>query len=280
MFKWKKAMILLLALVCLTACAAAEAQVSALFINVGKADAAILFLDDYRVLVDSGTKGAHDQLMRVLDAYKIRHFDAVIVTHTDKDHAGGLNKMYKAGITTDMMYAGHLHSEKSLDDHRVYEASVKYDVPLSWLKAGDQLTFGSCTLHVLGPLSQDSVNENNNSLVIRLVTPEGDMLLTGDMEAEEEAELMQAGAFSPVPVLKVSHHGEDDTTSRSFVLLTRPQWAVISTSTAEEPDTPDDKIISRLMEVGSGIAQTQSAEVGILITLDDGKAQAQQINWQ
>lgn len=276
----KRFLVLLLALLLLTACATAETQVSALFLNVGKADAAILFLGDQRVLIDSGTKNNHDQLMRVLDAYGIRHFDAVIVTHTDKDHAGGLNKMYKAGITTDMMYAGELHSEKSLEDHRVYEASVKYDVPLSWLKAGDVLEMGECALHVLGPLSQDPENENNNSLVIRLVTPEGDMLLAADMELEEEAELMQAGLISQADVLKVSHHGEDDATSRSFMLLVRPQWSVISTSTEEEPDTPDDKVISRLMEVGSGIAQTQSAEVGVQVTLTDGQAVAQLINWQ
>ena len=55
---------------------------------------------------------------------------------------------------------------------------------------------------------------------------------------------------------------------------------MISTSTEEEPDTPDDKIISRLMEVGSGIAQTQSAEVGVQVTLTDGQAVAQLINWQ
>jgi len=271
---------MLLVCLCLSACACAEAQYRALFINVGKADAALLSLKDSRVLVDTGTKDSHDQLMRVLETYDAVHLDAIIVTHTDKDHAGGLKKLLKAGVTAEMIYAGEFHRETSLEDHRVYEAAEKHDAPLSWLKAGDILEVGECRLHVLGPLSLDPVNENNNSLVIRLETPEGDMLLTGDMEEEEETELMQAGLITQVPVLKVAHHGEGDTTSRAFTLLVRPQWAVISTNTVEEPDTPDPKIVSRLTEAGATIAQTQNAGVGILITLKDGQAQAQQIDWQ
>src|SRR5699024_11239106 len=54
------------------ACARAEGPVQALFINVGKADAALFLLGDQRFLVDTGTKGSYDQLERVLDAYGVR----------------------------------------------------------------------------------------------------------------------------------------------------------------------------------------------------------------
>lgn len=261
--------------------ASAQTDVSALFINVGKADAALFFLGDKRVLIDTGTKDSYDQLERVLDVYGIEHLDAVIITHTDKDHAGGLKKLLKSGMSVGTLYSGTLHSEVDLNDHRVIEASEKYDQPITWLSAGDRIDLGNeCFFDVLGPLSLDMEKENNNSLVLRLTTPEGDIMLTGDMELAEEAELINAGKFAPAEVLKVPHHGEDDATSSAFALLIQAQWAVISTSTAEEPDTPDDKILRRLYQAGSSVAVTQDAEVGILILLEDGQASARQINWQ
>ena len=251
------------------------------FINVGKADAALYLLGDQRFLIDTGTKDSYDQLERVLEAYGVQRLDGVLITHTDKDHVGGLKKLLKSGIAVDALYAGTLHSEKSLEDHPVYEAAEKYDVPLTWLSAGDVIDLGNgCTFQVLGPLSQDDEDENNNSLVLRLLTPQGDMLLTGDMELEEENELIEAGLISQAAVLKVAHHGRDDTTSRQFALLVRPQWAVISTSTAERPDTPSARVLSYLRDARASVAVTQEAQVGILITLEGGQASAEAINWR
>ena len=282
MKRFPRTLALLLALLLtLGACARAETEVSALFINVGKADAALYLLGDQRFLIDTGTKDSYDQLERVLEAYGVQRLDGVLITHTDKDHVGGLKKLLKSGIAVDALYAGTLHSEKSLEDHPVYEAAEKYDVPLTWLSAGDVIDLGNgCTFQVLGPLSQDDEDENNNSLVLRLLTPQGDMLLTGDMELEEENELIETGLISQAAVLKVAHHGRDDTTSRQFALLVRPQWAVISTSTAERPDTPSAKVLSYLRDARASVAVTQEAQVGILITLEGGQASAEAINWR
>ena len=282
MKRFPRTLALLLALLLtLGACARAETEVSALFINVGKADAALYLLGDQRFLIDTGTKDSYDQLDRVLEAYGVQRLDGVLITHTDKDHVGGLKKLLKSGIAVDALYAGTLHSEKSLEDHPVYEAAEKYDVPLTWLSAGEVIDLGNgCTFQVLGPLSQDDEDENNNSLVLRLLTPQGDMLLTGDMELEEENELIEAGLISQAAVLKVAHHGRDDTTSRQFALLVRPQWAVISTSTAERPDTPSAKVLSYLRDARASVAVTQEAQVGILITLEGGQASAEAINWR
>lgn len=262
--------------------AAAQTDVQALFINIGKGDAALFFLGEARYLVDTGHKDHFDQLVRVLEAYDVSRLDGVIITHTDKDHVGGLKKLLKKGMQVDRLYAGTFHSEKSTEDHPVYEAAEKYGVPLTWLSAGDVLDAGGgCAFRVLGPLSLDPDKENNNSLVLRLTTPQGDMLLTGDMELPEEAELMQAGLIERAPVLKVPNHGEDDATGELFALTVQADWAIISTSTQEEPDTPDDKILNRLRKARSSIAVTQDAQIGILVSLQDGKiADVQQINWQ
>lgn len=283
MRRYHRLLPLLLAAVLLLAgaCARAEETVQALFINVGKADAALFLLGDQRFLVDTGTKDSYDQLERVLTAYGVTQLSGVVITHTDKDHVGGLKKLLKSDIAVDRVYAGTLHSEKSLEDHPVYEAAEKYGAPLTWLSAGETVALADgCAFHVLGPLSQDDEEENNNSLVLRLTTPQGDMLLTGDMELAEESELIEAGLISQAAVLKVAHHGNEDATSWQFVLLARPQWAVISTSSVEKPETPSSKVLSRLKDVKANVAVTQDAEVGILVTLEDGQAAAEAVNWR
>ncbi len=274
---------LALTALCLAACAPAQAQsgVQALFINVGKADAALFFLGDERYLVDTGTKDSHDQLMRVLDAYGVDHLHGVFVTHTDKDHAGGLKKLLKSGITVDRLYASALHSEPQLEDHRVYEAAEKYDVPLTWLRTGESIPAkDGSVFHVLGPVARDAEKENNNSLVLRLSTAHGDMLLTGDMEFPEEQDLMQRGLISPAAVLKVPNHGESDATGREFAQAVQAQWAVVSTNSVEEPDTPDSGVLLRLWDANTSVAFTEDAEVGVMITLLNGTASAAEINWQ
>lgn len=273
----------LLALVCILALpqspAVADAEVAALFINVGKADAALLFLGDGRYLVDTGKSGGYEQLALALSVYGVDHLDGVLITHTDKDHVGGLKKLLKNGVTVDMIYAGTLHSEESTEEHPAYKAAEKYDVPLTWLNAGDELDWGEgFTARVLGPLTLDPTNENNNSLVVDLVTPQGNMLLTGDMELEEEGELLEAGLIPQAAVLKVGHHGDGDATSRELVQAVKPQWSIISTSTADEPDTPDGDVLATLWAAKSGVAVTQDAGLGILVKLSGGTATAEQVD--
>ncbi len=260
--------------------ACADARFQALFINVRKADAILLMLGEEHYLVDAGHKDSYEALEKALASYGVEHLNGVFITHTDKDHVGGLNKLLKSDIKVDQLYASTLHSEGDTKEHPVYEAARKRNVPLRWLRAGDVIEAGECTLHILGPLDRDNRDEDNNSLVIDVRTPEGNILLTGDMKKEEEASLMQAGVIPQATVLKVAHHGEDDSTSSAFLRMVKPQWSVISTNTEDEPETAADLVLARLWDVKSGVATTQSASLGILVTLEGGAAKTEQIDYQ
>lgn len=255
-------------------------SIQALFINVRKADAILLMLNEQRILVDTGHKDSYEDLEKALETFQIDRLDGVFITHTDKDHVGGLNKLLKSDIVVDQLYASTLHSEGDTEEHPVYEASQKRDVPLRWLRAGDVIEAGECSLHIIGPLNRDQQDEDNNSLVIDVRTPHGNFLLTGDMKKEEEASLLQAGVVPQATVLKVAHHGEDDSTSTTFVRTVQPQWSVISTNREDEPDTAADSVLARLWEVKSGVAVTENATLGILVTLKDGQAYAEQLDYQ
>lgn len=247
--------------------------VRAAFFNVGKADAALLMVGEKRYLIDTGTKDSAEAMLRALTYFEVTALDGVLITHTDSDHVGGLKTLLKSGIAVEHLYASAFYNGKSAEKHPVAKQAEKYALPLTWLQSGDEIGVDThARFEVLGPLTHDTLNENNNSLVLRLITPQGDMILTGDMEVPEEQALLAAGLVESAAVLKVGHHGDDDASSAAFIYTVRPQIAVISTNTLEEPDTPDAAVVGRLWDVGAEVLVTQKATCGVLVTLTDGNA--------
>jgi len=114
--------------------------------------------------------------------------------------------------------------------------------------------------------------------VMLLESGQGRMLLAGDMELPEEAELLSLGVDLSCDVLKVPNHGDDDTTSAAFAAAASAQLAVISTDSQEKPGTPDAGVVSRLMAAGSRVIVTQDAGLGLLVTLADGTATAEALD--
>lgn len=251
----------------------ASQPVRVLFLNVGKADAALFMLGDKRYLIDTGTKDSADALLRALHYFEVTALDGAIITHTDSDHVGGLKALLKSDIPVAQLYASAFYNTKTIEKHPVYKQAEKYQVPLSWVGAGDEIAVSEgFKFTALGPLSLDPTNENNNSLVLRLTTPQGEMLLTGDMEVPEETELLGAGLIQPAAVLKVGHHGDGDASSAAFLYSVKPQIAVISTNSLAEMDTPDAAVMGRLWNIGAEVFVTQKATCGVQVTLKDGVA--------
>ena len=65
---------------------------------MGKADAILLRLNGQDYLVDTGSKESYDQMEDALRMLGVGRLAGVIITHTDKDHVGGLKKLLKSEI--------------------------------------------------------------------------------------------------------------------------------------------------------------------------------------
>ena len=259
----------------MTGTSAADETVSAgemtlLSINVRKADAHLLRCGDTAYLIDTGTSDSIEQLTTVLEAQGITRLDGVILTHTHKDHAGGLKKLLKSGISVDRIYASAYYNTDE-EDHPAVKALKKNDGEITWLSGGDTLPFGEGSLRVIGPIAQDADKENNNSLVLLASAGGGTLLLTGDMEFPEEASLIQAGLIPHADVIKIGNHGEDDATSMDLIRTVTPSLAVISTNTEDEPDTPSIRVLQLLDEWNVKVLQTQDTENGVLVTFRNGE---------
>ena len=241
-------------------------------INVSKADCLLLRSGSSCYMIDTGTAESWGQVSAALRQYGITRLDGVIITHTHKDHAGGAMALAQSGLEIGGWYTSAYYADVKLKKHPAVLAAAVRDADLTWLRGGDTLPLDGGTLRVLGPVSE-SDTENCNSLVLLAETADGSILLAGDMEFPEEQELMAAGLIAHADVLKVGNHAEDDATSDAFAKAVSPKVALISTDSVAEPDTPAQRVLRALKAAGAQLAQTQTAEVAVEVTLVSGEPQ-------
>ena len=252
----------------------ADKPLTLFVVNVGKGDALLLNCGAETYLIDAGLQDNWGELSRALKMLQVTRLTGVILTHTDKDHAGGLLPLATSSIQVDGWYApAHYADVKKESKHPAVEAAALRGDTVTFLHAGDVLPLGNGQLTVIGPISASDV-ENCNSLVLLAESSGGRMLLTGDMEFPEEEELLAAGVIPQCDVIKIANHGENDATSEELLRAVQPEIAVISTSTAAEPDTPSNRVLRLLYAADVSIYQTQDADSGVLVTIDQGEVTA------
>ena len=277
----KRLLIVLLSALLLSACAPARAtDTMTLFaINVGKADALLLHLGETVYLIDTGSAESWGQLSCALRMLGITRLDGVIVTHTDKDHIGGVPMLAASSIEVGAWYASRYFADIKDSKHPVALAAESRGQQVVWLSDGDVLPFPGGSLTVLGPV-KPSDEENDNSVVLLAEGAGGRILLMGDAELAAERALLTAHPDLPrCQVLKVGHHGGDNATSDALLALVQPEAAIISTSTAVRAETPAESVLQRLERIGARTAVTQDSGAGVLVTVDSGRISMELTDW-
>lgn len=274
----KKLLCLICAILCLASCARAEIGLFA--VNVGKGDAILLMADGYACLIDTGKSKAQDSIEAAFERCGIDRLDAVFVTHCDSDHTGGLKWLRKSGMPVGAIYASEFHPDKAEKKHPAVKTAEKLELEVQWLRAGAEIPLGEsgAVFRVLAPETEIPGNEDDNSLVMMLDSPDGRILLAGDMELTEEAALLASGADLRCDVLKVPNHGDDDACGPQLIDACGAKIAVISTSGAEKPGTPDTKLIRNLEDAGCEIFVTENCASGISVKLRNGEISAEYVN--
>ena len=116
-------------------------------------------------------------------------------------------------------------------------------------------TIGSASVTVLGPVKPGD-NDNNNSLVLRVVHGKNSFLFTGDAEAAEENGIMKSDAEIQSTVLKVGHHGSSASNGAEWLKAVSPSVAVISCGKDNEYGHPAADVLENLKKSGVTVYRT------------------------
>ena len=222
-------------------------------LDVGQGDA-ILFrpAGAPAVLVDGGPPG--EGLERKLEQAGIDRLGAVIATHDQSDHVGGIEELLGTMPVERFVYA-------RLGRDLLARAAAAGARPVR-VAAGREMRSGRLRLRVLWPPPEllagtPPSDPNQQALVIEARWRDFTMLLTADAEAESVP--IDPG---PVDVLKVAHHGSADAGLGLLLDRIRPRLAVISVGSDNPYGHPAPQTLATLER--HGVQTLRTDEEGLL----------------
>ena len=136
---------------------------------------------------------------------------------------------------------------------------LETDTHLATIQAGDMIRFGDVEMSVLWPLAEGSGSDNNDSVVLRIKFGERSILLTGDIEKATERTLLELQQHLKSDVIKVPHHGSKTSSTDSFVLATKPTFAIISVGRNSMFGHPHEEVVQRWQSNGATVLTTGDA---------------------
>jgi competence protein ComEC len=127
--------------------------------------------------------------------------------------------------------------------------------------AGQSWQWDGVTFTVLFPpmtqYSEPRVKTNDLSCVLRIDSPYGSALLTGDIEAVSEAWLLRESALAlRADALFVPHHGSKTSSTPPFVAAVAPSVAVFTPGYRNRFGHPRAEVVARYARTGARLFRT------------------------
>ncbi|MDB5775877.1 MAG: internalization-related competence protein ComEC/Rec2 [Herbaspirillum sp.] len=236
--------------------------------DVGQGMALLIETRTHRLLYDTGPPYGTDSdagdrvLLPYLQARGIGALDALVVSHSDSDHAGGAATLLRA-LPIATVYTS-LPAR-----HRIVRAAAQHRRCI----AGQHWQWDGVTFDMLHPTAAVYANRkgspNARSCVLKISNGKHAVLLPGDIGAAQEKDLIdRLGAHRlRASVLLAPHHGSKTSSSPAFLQAVDPAIAVFQTGYRNRFHHPQAKIYDRYRD--SGIRRLRTDQTGA-ITLQLG----------
>ena len=218
--------------------------------DVGQGTALLVETEHHRLLYDTGpfysieSDGGNRVILPYLKARGIRELDAVVISHNDNDHSGGALSIFGE------VKVGWVSSSLALDSPIVQAAPAHRRC-----MAGEEWEWDGVRFEMLYPFAaafeSQKAKPNTRSCTLKVSIGGKAILLPGDLEAAQEAELVQNHAERlPATVLLAPHHGSGTSSTEPFLQAVKPDIAVFQIGYRNRYRHPKQEVSDRYGELG------------------------------
>jgi competence protein ComEC len=207
-----------------------RAEISIL--DVGQGLSVIIKTKSHALVYDTGDKFpagfslANQVVIPALYHHRIRKLDKIIISHADRDHAGGLVDLLSK-FPADVVSSSKLAISQKI---------IPCKQGMTWLWDGvlfEMLSGG------------DAKTTNDSSCVLKVTANNQSLLLPGDISSTKEMQLSATADISS-QVLLLSHHGSKFSSCEPFLDAVNPHTVVISAGYANRFGHPAVETLRRL----------------------------------
>jgi competence protein ComEC len=258
--------------------APALGQFHALAIDIGQGTAVLVRTRQHALLFDTGPKMGEDMdagarhILPALQALGVRNLDVLMISHEDSDHVGGalsvLAGLHVAQLVSSLppdhpvrtWLSWRTPGEPQPLPHVACQQGLHWDWDgvhfelLHPTRAGgglDEPNAHSCVLKVASAAATDQ--------------PSRSLLLTADIEAPQEAVLLQQAERDPAlreglraTVLMAPHHGSATSSTPAFLQAVQPRQIVVQAGQRNRYGHPSPQVINRYNASGLAWVATPS----------------------
>lgn len=240
--------------------------------DVGQGTAVLVETAHGRLLYDTGPAWGEGSdagarvLLPALRARGIGRLQALVVSHRDLDHAGGLGSVLRA------MPIDWIASSLEEGDPLLQGAPRHHPC-----RRGARWRWGDVEFAFLHPPERDETAmrspTNARSCVLRIEAAGGSVLLAGDIESAQERRLVSLFGAQGLrsDVLVAPHHGSATSSSSAFLEAVAPRWAIFQVGYRNRFRHPSAKVLPRYRDAGIGVLRSD-VDGAITLRLAPGAA--------
>lgn len=250
------------------------------FIDVGQGDSTLIQTPYGRnILIDGGGSefGTYDIGENILLPYlldrRINKLDYIVISHFDSDHVKGVFKVIEELEVSNIIISRQGEVSENFKEFQKIVSDKNVNIII--VKKGDYITIDRLSyIEILFP-EDKLINENilnNNSIVMKFVSGNFDMLFTGDIEKIAEDRLIELYKNTnklKADILKVAHHGSKTSSTEEFIELVKPEIGLIGVGKNNNFGHPNEEITERLKNNNIQIYRTD--ECGEIIIVKKNK---------
>ncbi len=224
--------------------------------DVGQADAALIYSNGCSAVIDAGLTSSADDISADLKGADIKDIDALLITHLHMDHAGALAKIAMSFPIDNLIIPNRDSSAEAMPTVNEAEKSVVAEKGKVFTATeGMNFNIGEFEVTLLAYFP-DATKENDRSVITMAKIGDKKFLFTGDAEKATEADVLAEKLNIDCDVLKVGHHGSNSSSTAAFLKAASPKYAAISVGKDNMYSHPSNKTIVALKNCGAEVYRT------------------------